>query len=94
MYIKSLKLKNFRNYDEENIEFCPEKNIIYGSNGQGKTNIIEALYFLQSGRSYRCTKEKEIIKFGEEYARIEAEFIKNAIKTNALFFMSDEKMLL
>ena len=91
MYIKSLKLKNFRNYDEEKIEFCPQKNIIYGSNGQGKTNIIEALYFLQSGRSYRCTKEKEIIKFGEEYARIEAEFIKNEIKNNALFFISDKK---
>lgn len=91
MYIKSLNLKNFRNYDEENIEFCPQKNIIYGSNGQGKTNIIEALYFLQTGRSYRCTKEKEVIKFGEEYARIEAEFIKNEIKNNALFFISDKK---
>lgn len=91
MYIKSLDLKNFRNYEEEKIEFCPEKNIIYGSNGQGKTNIIEALYFLQTGRSYRCTKEKEVIKFGEEYARIEAEFIKNEIKNNALFFISDKK---
>ena len=66
--------------DEEKLEFCPQKNIIYGLNGQGKTNIIEALYFLNSGKSYRCTKEKEVIKFGEDYAKIEAEYIKNEIK--------------
>ena len=91
MYIKSLKLKNFRNYEEAKLEFSPEKNIIFGLNGQGKTNIIEALYFLQSGRSYRCTKEKETIKFGCEYARIEAEFEKDEIKNNILFFISDKK---
>ena len=91
MYINKLKLKNFRNYDEAEIEFCPGKNIIYGLNGQGKTNIIEALYFLQSGRSYRCTKEKETIKFGCSYAKIEAEFEKDEIKNNILFFISDKK---
>ncbi len=91
MYIKSLKLKNFRNYQDAQIEFSPEKNIFYGLNGQGKTNIIEALYFLQSGKSYRCTKEKEIIKFGLDYAKIEAEFIKDEIKNNVMFFISDKK---
>ena len=91
MYINKLKLKNFRNYDEAEIEFCPGKNIIYGLNGQGKTNIIEALYFLQSGRSYRCTKEKETIKFGCSYAKIEAEFEKDEIKNNILFFITDKK---
>jgi len=44
MYIKSLSLKNFRNYDTLELELSPEKNIFYGLNGQGKTNIIEALY--------------------------------------------------
>ena len=91
MYIKSLKLKNFRNYEEAQISFSPEKNIIFGLNGQGKTNIIEALYFMQSGRSYRSNKEKETIKFGEDYARIEAEFEKNEIKNNILFFISEKK---
>ena len=62
MYIQNLKLKNFRNYEDLDIEFSPQKNIFYGLNGQGKTNIIEALYFMQSGKSYRCTKEKETIK--------------------------------
>lgn len=91
MYIKKLSLKNFRNYDEAKLEFSPEKNIIFGLNGQGKTNIIEALYFLQSGRSYRSNKEKETIKFGKEYARIEAEYEKSEIKNNILFFISEKK---
>lgn len=91
MYIKNLKLKKFRNYDEAYIDLSPGKNIIFGLNGQGKTNIIEALYFLQSGRSYRCNKEKETIKFGCDYTRIEAEFYKNEIKNNVLFFISDKK---
>ncbi len=91
MYIKSLSLKNFRNYKEEYIEFSPKKNIIYGLNGQGKTNIIEALYFMQTGKSYRCTKERETIRFGCSYAKIEAEFIKNERKNNILFFLSDKK---
>ena len=91
MYIKSLKLKNFRNYEEAKLEFSPEKNIIFGLNGQGKTNIIEAIYFLQSGRSYRSNKEKETIKFGCDYSKIEAEFIKEEIKNNVMFFISDKK---
>ncbi len=91
MYIKSLKLKNFRNYEEASIELSPGKNIFYGLNGQGKTNIIEALYFMQSGKSYRCNKEKEAIRFGCEYAKIEAEYIKNKRKNNILFFLSEKK---
>jgi len=91
MYINNLKLKNFRNYEEADILFSPEKNIIFGLNGQGKTNIVEALYFLQSGRSYRSNKEKETIKFGCDYTKIEAEFVKDEIKNNVMFFISDKK---
>ena len=91
MYIQNLKLKNFRNYEDLDIEFSPQKNIFYGLNGQGKTNIIEALYFMQSGKSYRCTKEKETIKFGCDFAKIEADFIKDERKNNVLFFLSEKK---
>lgn len=91
MYIKNLKLKNFRNYDDAEIEFSNKKNIIYGLNGQGKTNIIEALYFMQSGKSYRCNKEKETVKFGCDFAKIEAEFIKDERKNNIQFFLSEKK---
>ena len=45
MVIKSLELKNFRNYDKLNIEFDEGTNILYGDNAQGKTNILEAIYF-------------------------------------------------
>lgn len=93
MYIKNLNLKNFRNYDEAKIEFSPGKNVFYGFNGQGKTNIIEALYFMQSGKSYRCTKEKETIKFGCDFAKIEAEFIKDERKNNVQFFLSEKKSI-
>ncbi len=91
MYIKNLSLKNFRNYDTLDISFSPGKNIIYGDNGQGKTNIIEALYFLQSGRSYRSAREREAIKFGEDFARIEADFVRDGRDNNAVFFISDKK---
>lgn len=91
MYIKSLRLKNFRNYEDAYIEFSPKKNIFYGLNGQGKTNIIEALYFMQTGKSYRCKKEKETIKFGSDYAKIEAEYNKNEIKNYIQFFISEKK---
>lgn len=91
MHIKSLKLLNFRNYKSEFIEFSPEKNIIFGLNGQGKTNIVEALYFLQSGKSYRSFKDSETILFGEDFAKIEIEFSKHSNPQNAQFFISDKK---
>ncbi len=93
MYIKRLILKNFRNYEDLDISFSPDKNIIFGDNGQGKTNIIEALYFLQTGRSYRSNKERETIKFGEDFARIEALFERGGRDNNAVFFISDKKSI-
>ena len=53
MYIKEIKLKNFRNYNEEKIELNEKTNIIYGDNAQGKTNIIEAIYLSSLGKSIR-----------------------------------------
>ena len=74
MHIDNLSLSNFRNYEYENFSFSPNTNIIYGLNGQGKTNVIEALYFFCSGKSYRTNKENEIIKFGKEEAKININF--------------------
>lgn len=93
MYIKNLKLTNFRNYEKQEFEFSPSKNIIYGHNGQGKTNIIEALYFLQSGKSYRCIKDSETIKFGKDYSKIESDFVRSERENNAVFFVSDKKSI-
>ena len=62
MYIKSIELSNFRNYEYLSMEFHPEKNILYGDNAQGKTNILEALYYCGMMKSHKGSKEKEIIK--------------------------------
>ena len=79
MQIKKLELDNFRNYGSLNIDFAPGVNIIYGENGQGKTNILEAVYICAFGRSLRSTHEKEIIKIGSDEAHIKAEFDVNNI---------------
>lgn len=77
--IKSLKLKNFRNYHLLNLDFENEANIFYGDNAQGKTNILEAVYLSGTTKSHRGAKDKEFIKFGEEEAHIEAVIEKKGI---------------
>ncbi len=71
MYINKIKLKNFRNYDEEEIEFDKNVNIIYGDNAQGKTNILEGIFICSLGKSFKTNKEKELINKEKEYAKIE-----------------------
>ena len=71
MYIKKIKLENFRNYDLQEIEFDKNVNIIYGDNAQGKTNILEAIFVCSLGKSFRTNKEKELIKKEKNYSKIE-----------------------
>ncbi len=71
MIVRSLKLKNFRNYDYLNIEFEPNTNIFYGDNAQGKTNILEAVYLSGTTKSHRGTKDRDLIQFDQEEAHIE-----------------------
>ncbi len=71
MIVKSLKLKNFRNYDLLNLKFDKDTNIFYGNNAQGKTNILESIYLTGTTKSHRGTKDKDLIKFGQEEAHIE-----------------------
>ena len=65
MYIKHLTLNNFRNYGRLDIDVGPSVNVIYGDNAQGKTNIVEAINVCSCVSSYRTSKDKELIKFGE-----------------------------
>ena len=74
MYIKQLKLKSFRNYDEAVFDFSPRTNVIYGNNAQGKTNILEAVYLFSQGRSHRTKTDRELIAFGEEFTRLSLDF--------------------
>ncbi len=70
MYLKHLSLQNFRSYQKTNFNFNKETTLIIGPNTSGKTNLIEAIYFLSSGKSFRADKENEAIRFGQDLARI------------------------
>ncbi|PKM93800.1 MAG: DNA replication/repair protein RecF [Firmicutes bacterium HGW-Firmicutes-1] len=81
MYIKSISLKNFRNYEDTKILFDDHINIIYGKNAQGKTNILEAIYLCSTSKSHRTSNIKELILFHQEEAHITVEIVKdNQIK--------------
>lgn len=71
MYIEKIKLNNFRNYENLEINLNKNINIIYGDNAQGKTNILEAIFLCSFGKSFRTTKEKEMIKFNEDKTLVE-----------------------
>ena len=73
MKIKKLFLQNFRNYERENFEFSDGLNILFGKNGQGKTNCAEAVFYLCTGTSLRIRHDKQLIRMGAECANIVAE---------------------
>ena len=77
MNITKLKLVNFRNYEELNIDLNKNINIFYGDNAQGKTNIIEAIFLCSIGKSFRTNKENELIFFNKEMASVLTEFQKS-----------------
>ena len=70
MKIISLELENFRNYASLGLEFSDGVNVIYGKNGAGKTNILESVYLSSLFGSPRTTKDREMVKFGAEKARV------------------------
>lgn len=70
MNLQSLYLRSFRNYQEETVEFDPGVNLIVGDNAQGKTNLLEAIYYLGCGRSFRAQVNKEMIRFGADFAEL------------------------
>lgn len=72
MRVDRLTLRQFRNYLEESLDFNPNLNILVGNNAQGKTNIVEALYFLALGRSHRTHLDSELIQWGKEWASLSA----------------------
>jgi DNA replication and repair protein RecF len=72
MRVQTLNLIQFRNYAEQSVTFSPRKNIFLGNNGQGKTNLLEALYFLSHARSHRTSTDRELIRTGETFASIQA----------------------
>lgn len=75
MRINKIALNGFRNYEFEVTDFDPGTNVIYGANAQGKTNLLEAVYMLATGRSFRTRFDKELIGFGYDSADILADVV-------------------
>ena len=73
MELRKLDLRNFRNYEEISLEFAPGVNLIVGQNAQGKTNLLEGIGYLGSGKSFRAQKTGEMIRFGAEFGELEGE---------------------
>ena len=71
MNLKQLSLRSFRNYEEVTVDFEPGVNLIVGDNAQGKTNLLEAISYLGSGKSFRAQKTAEMIRFGADFAEIQ-----------------------
>lgn len=71
MQLNELYLRSFRNYSEERLEFDPGVNLIVGQNAQGKTNLLEAISYLGSGKSFRTTKNSEMVKFSASFGEME-----------------------
>ena len=88
MQISSLKLLNFRNYESLELKFSPKVNLIYGKNGMGKTNIIEAIYMLGLTKTFRSNNDDIVIKKGKNIAKIEGT-IKDNIFNNYKIIISN-----
>ena len=70
MILEALYLRDFRNYAEETVALSPGVNLIVGDNAQGKTNLLEAVAYLGSGKSFRAQKTGELIRFGAEFGEL------------------------
>ena len=90
MKLDRLALRNFRNYERLESSFSPGVNLIVGDNAQGKTNLLEAVFYLSTGRSFRTRREMELIRFGSEFADLEGDVTGQARQQSlrALLFAS------
>lgn len=80
MFLKSIYLRNFRNWTDAEVSFSPTLNIFYGENAQGKTNLLEAIYLIAVGRSFRAEQLNDLIRRGESFFFLEAKIEKEGIE--------------
>ncbi len=94
MIINSLKIKNFRNINNIELEPFDGMNVICGENAQGKTNIIEAIWLFSGAKSFRAVKDSSFILFGKEKAQNELEFISGGIKNTAIINFDEKRSII
>lgn len=87
MKITKLCINNFRNYTNTTVEFDDGVNFVVGKNAQGKTNLLESLYLISVGKSPKNSKEKQLIKFEQDKAKIEVDFKTNAGNKTITMFL-------
>lgn len=87
MYIKHLSLEKYRNYDKQEIDFINGINLFVGDNAHGKTNIIESVYVCALGKSYRTTKDTELIELNQEFTRIILDYQKYGRDAKIEYFL-------
>lgn len=90
MKIVKLELNNFRNYDNLTLNLSPKLNIFIGENASGKTNLLESVYYLGVGKSFKTSKDKELVRWGETSAYLKIE-IEKKYRTNTIEMLLDEK---
>lgn len=93
MELEKIELYNFRNYKNATIDFDDGLNVIFGQNAQGKTNLLEAIYFCVVGKSFRASREKEVINMQSDIAKIKVYIKKNIGKSviEIIFSKKDKK---
>lgn len=79
MYFEELELRNFRNYKHQKVKFHNKINLIIGNNAQGKTNLIESLYMMSFGKSFRTSRDNELIGFGKDISGIKSVSVKDGL---------------
>ncbi len=82
MKINHIEIENYRNIENLSLDF-EDVNIIYGENAQGKTNIVEAIYLFTGAKSFRGVRDKELIRFGEEFSKLKIDFSNKNREQNA-----------
>ena len=91
MQVRSVELKNYRNYGSLQLDLSPGTNLFYGDNAQGKTNLLEAIYACATTSSHRSSKDREIIAFGEEEAHVRLFVEKRGVTTRLDYHISKSR---
>ena len=87
MNLRELSLRSFRNYEEVQLSFDPGVNLIVGDNAQGKTNLLEAISYLGSGKSFRAMKTAEMIRFGDDFAELQGKVFAQEREQNLRYLL-------